>query len=256
MPKWQPWSAPLALLTGFGGALVAGVVIGIVGAIAGASVSNPPPEVVIVATLFQDGALVASAIYFAARAAPVQIEQFGLRATRVGQAAKWIVVTWIAFVTFSAAWAAALNIHDKEKIVDQLGANESAAALVAVCALTCVVAPVAEEFFFRGFFFVALRNWRGVWPAALITGLVFGGIHVGSAPAAYLVPLAVFGFFLCLLYERTRSLYPCIVLHALNNSVAFGITEHWGWQIPVLAAASLGTIALTLRSVARLAPAH
>jgi membrane protease YdiL (CAAX protease family) len=97
-----------------------------------------------------------------------------------------------------------------------------------------VLAPVAEELFFRGYFFTALRNWKGVWPAAILTGVVFGAIHAGSAPVGYLVPLAVFGFALCLLYWRTGSLYPCIVLHALNNSLAFGVSQGWGWEIPLV----------------------
>ena len=42
--------------------------------------------------------------------------------------------------------------------------------------------------------FTALRNWKGIWPAAILTGLVFGGIHAGSSPAGFLVPLAVLGF--------------------------------------------------------------
>ena len=94
--------------------------------------------------------------------------------------------------------------------------------MLAVVVLITVVAPLGEELFFRGFFFGALRNWRGPWPAALITGLVFGGIHVGSSPVGYLVPLLIFGVGLCLLYEWTGSLYPAIALHALNNSIALG----------------------------------
>jgi uncharacterized protein len=117
--------------------------------------------------------------------------------------------------------------------------------------LVCVVAPIAEEFFFRGYFFGALRNWRGLWPAAVITGLVFGGIHVGSAPVGFLVPLAFFGFLLCLIYDRTRSLYPCMALHCLNNSIAFGIGEHWDWQIPLVLAASLTVIAGAMLTVRR-----
>ena len=46
------------------------------------------------------------------------------------------------------------------------------------------------------------------WPAAIITGLVFGGVHAGSAPVVDLVPLAGLGFGLCLLYRYTGSLYP------------------------------------------------
>jgi membrane protease YdiL (CAAX protease family) len=151
-------------------------------------------------------------------------------------------------------WVAALGIHERDNLPDQLGADKSTLAMLAVAGLVCVVAPVAEEVFFRGYFFTALRNWKGVWPAAIITGVVFGAIHAGSAPVGYLVPLAVFGFGLCLLYWKTGSLYPCIVLHALNNSLAFGVSQHWGWQIPVLMLASLAVIALLMRAVGDRAP--
>jgi membrane protease YdiL (CAAX protease family) len=119
-----------------------------------------------------------------------------------------------------------------------------------------VIAPVCEEFFFRGFFFTALRSWCGPWVAAVITGLVFGGIHAASAPVGDLVPLAFFGFVLCLVYWKTGSLYPCIALHALNNTLAVGQTEHWSWQIPLLIIGALATIALALMSVARLSRAQ
>jgi CAAX protease family protein len=59
-----------------------------------------------------------------------------------------------------------------------------------------------------------------------------------------LVPLAALGFALCLLYRYTGSLYPCIAAHSLNNSLAFGALEGWGWQIPVLMAGALAAIAL------------
>jgi hypothetical protein len=120
-----------------------------------------------------------------------------------------------------------------------------------VALLVAVIAPVAEEFFFRGFFFGALRNWKGPWPAAVITGLVFGGIHAGSSDPAYLVPLAGFGFALCALYVKTGSLYPCIGLHCANNSVAFGVTQNWSWQIPALFAVSIGLLTLLARAVER-----
>jgi membrane protease YdiL (CAAX protease family) len=115
-----------------------------------------------------------------------------------------------------------------------------------------VLAPVCEEFLFRGFIFGALRNWRGPWPAAILTGVLFGGVHAGSAPAADLVPLAVLGVVLCVLYERTGSLYPCIGLHALNNSIAFGSLE--GWSVPgvlALVIVALGSISLLALALIR-----
>jgi membrane protease YdiL (CAAX protease family) len=251
VPQWRPWSSVLALITGLGGALVGGLVVYLVAAIAGASLDNPPPAVDISATFLQDVSFIASAIVFASMVARPRPWHFGLRETRLGPAVGYVIGAYVLFIAVAAAWSVALNLHEQDDVVDKLGAGSSTVALVAVAVLVCVVAPIAEEFFFRGYFFGALRNWRGVWPAAVITGLVFGGIHVGSAPVGFLVPLAFFGFLLCLLYHRTRSLYPCMALHCVNNSIAFGVGEKWGWQIPLVLAGSLALIAATMLTVRR-----
>jgi membrane protease YdiL (CAAX protease family) len=52
----------------------------------------------------------------------------------------------------------------------------------------------------------------------VISGLIFGGIHLEFFK---LVQLAVLGVILALLFEKTRSLWPPIILHAVNNSLAF-----------------------------------
>jgi membrane protease YdiL (CAAX protease family) len=64
-----------------------------------------------------------------------------------------------------------------------------------------------------------LRTKLPIVPAALIGGLVFGGLHALTGITA-VPPLIAFGFLLCLLYEKTGSVVPGIVLHMLNNSVA------------------------------------
>lgn len=241
--RWTPWSAPLALVAGFAAALFGSLIVGIVGAAAGASVSQPPPSVQIVDTVVQDLALVAAAIAFARRFGRVSPQMFGLRRTALWGSVWRAAAAGIGFGVFLYAWSALLHLHDKERIVDQLGANRSSVAAVAVAILVCVIAPFCEEFAFRGYFFGALSNWRGPWVAAAITGLVFGAIHAGSAPAAYLVPLAFLGFLLCLLRWRTRSLYPGIALHCLNNALALGVSLSWGWQIPVVMTSSLALLA-------------
>jgi hypothetical protein len=250
-PRWAAWTAPVALVAGFGAAIVGYILIGVVGAFAGASLEDPPPAVQISATVLQDLALIGSALLFARLAAPPRAWQFGLRPTRFWPGVGLVVAAWLGFIVFSAAWVSLLGISERDDLPDQLGADESTVALLAVAILVCVVAPIAEEFFFRGYFFTALRSWKGPWAAAVLTGIVFGGIHAGSAPVGYLVPLVVFGFILCLLYWRTGSLYPCIVLHCLNNSVAFGVSQGWGWQIPVVMLGSVALIALVLLPFAR-----
>lgn len=250
-PRWRPWSAPLALLAGFAAALVGAIVVGIVGSIAGASVNHPPPSIQIIDTVVQDGALVAAAALFAHSFGRLRPQDFGLRPVRIGPAAGRTIIAGLAFLVFLWAWSAVLNIHDKEKLVQQLGANRSVVAAAAVALLVSVIAPFCEEFVFRGYFFGALANWRGPWLAAILTGIVFGAIHAGSSPALFLVPLAFFGFVLCWLRWKTGSLYPGIALHSLNNSLALGAGLNWGWQIPVVIAGSLALLWLIAVALSR-----
>jgi membrane protease YdiL (CAAX protease family) len=256
-PRWRPWTAWVALVAGFGAALVGAAIVGIVGVAAGASFDDPTPAVNIGATIVQDLCLVAAAILFAGMAGRPLPAQFGLRPTPPLKALGWMVAAFLTFYVVTLIWVAIVGgSPDDKKLPDELGADRSTIALLAVAFLVSVVAPIAEEFFFRGFFYGALRNWRGVLPAAIITGLVFGAIHAGSADWEFLLPLGVFGFLLCLVRERTGSLYPCIVLHCANNSLAFGVSQDWGWEIPVLFASALGLIALAAVAVrARWTPA-
>jgi uncharacterized protein len=258
-PGWKPWTAWFALIGGIAGALMGALVIGVIAVIAGADASADTPAVSITATFVQDACLVASALLFASLAGRPLPAQFGLRPTRVLPALGWMAAVFAAFYVFTAAWVAIVGgSPDDDQLTKQLGVDRSTVAMLAVALLVSVMAPVCEEFFFRGYFYGALRNWRGMWPAAVITGFVFGGIHAGSADVAFLLPLAFFGFALCLLRERTGSLYPCMALHCANNSLAFGVSQHWSWQIPVLLVASLGiigAIALVVRDAWSPAPA-
>jgi CAAX protease family protein len=251
-PRWAPWTAPVSLIAGFAAAIFGYIILGGVASATGARVDAP--AVTILATVVQDLSLIGSALVFARLAGQPRPWQFGLRPTALWPAVGWLLLTWFGFVVFSVVWVTALGIEERDDLPEQLGADESTVALAAVAVLVCVLAPIAEEVFFRGYFFTALRNWRGVWPAAILTALVFGGIHAGSAPAGYLVPLAAFGFGLCLLYWRTGSLYPCIALHALNNSLAFGVSQGWDWQIPLVMLGANAVIALIMLRVGDRAP--
>jgi hypothetical protein len=207
--------------------------------------------VTIAATVFQDLALVTAAVVFARMTMRPRPADFGLRATSLRPAVKWMAIGWGVFFLFSAIWAAVLNLHENDDLPKNLGADKSHVALAAVGVLVCVVAPICEELFFRGFFFTALRNWHGTWLAVILTGLVFGAIHAGSAPAGFLVPLMVLGGALCVIYWKTGSLLPCISLHALNNALAFGVSQHWGWEVPLLMVGALAAVWAIIAPVLR-----
>lgn len=89
-------------------------------------------------------------------------------------------------------------------------------AVFSVLALA-VWTPIAEEVFFRGFVLRGLAN-RWKFPAALVvSAALFSALHVS---VALLLPVFVTGLLLGGLYWYTRSLWPCIAIHAAQNLVA------------------------------------
>jgi membrane protease YdiL (CAAX protease family) len=256
LPAWPPWAPFAAMLVTLGIAILGATFAAVVARLAGFEVDagDPPPGVTITGTFFQDGGLILSAWILARLTAgrPTAAD-FGLRRLSALKGLGWLVATWVAFIAFSAIWAAALGVTENDNLPQELGAEDSTTALVFVALLVCVAAPIAEEFFFRGFCFTALRRWIGVAGGAIATGVIFGAIHAGSADAVFLVPLGVFGALLCLLYHRTGSLIPSIVLHALNNALALGVSQHWDAPqvIAVMIGATAAVLALVLPFSAR-----
>jgi membrane protease YdiL (CAAX protease family) len=80
-----------------------------------------------------------------------------------------------------------------------------------------VLGPVGEEVFFRGFAYSALRKKYGVRRGILVSALFFGTYHMIPWQIPYAV---VAGVLLAFVYEKTQSLYPPILFHIINNSVA------------------------------------
>ncbi len=81
-----------------------------------------------------------------------------------------------------------------------------------------ILAPLAEECFFRGFVFRAYLRALGPLWAYLISAAIFGLIHL-NLPAA--PPIFAMGLLLGWLYHRSGSLLPSIVAHGFNNAATF-----------------------------------
>ncbi|MCX7992531.1 MAG: CPBP family intramembrane metalloprotease [Fimbriimonadales bacterium] len=81
-----------------------------------------------------------------------------------------------------------------------------------------VLAPIIEEFVFRGVLFKVLWQRTGqVWLSALVSGYLFAVIHPQFLGGIF--PITVLGTILALVYAHTRSLLPCIIIHAINNGL-------------------------------------
>lgn len=91
-------------------------------------------------------------------------------------------------------------------------------ALAAVLAV--VVAAVVEELLFRRLLYSALRRRMGFARAAVVSSALFAAVHMNVWE---MVPLFILGMMLALVYERRRSLYAPVVLHAVNNGFSIAV---------------------------------
>lgn len=83
--------------------------------------------------------------------------------------------------------------------------------------LTLCVAPVMEELFFRGVCERAFAYYITPFWAIVFQALIFGVMHLTFI---HLIPTILLGLFNGWLTYRTGKIWPCIVLHALNNALA------------------------------------
>ncbi len=88
-----------------------------------------------------------------------------------------------------------------------------------------VMAPLAEEFLFRGYFYPVLKRLVGPLPSAVFVSVLFGVVHGNLLTLPGLVLLA---FALTLAYEWSGSLLVPICMHAVFNS----ITLFFMWVAP------------------------
>jgi membrane protease YdiL (CAAX protease family) len=84
--------------------------------------------------------------------------------------------------------------------------------------------PVAEELFFRGMLYNALRQQIAPLAAVMLQALVFALVHYGCPETSivYLVAIFVSGVVLAVVYEWRKTLWSPIALHALKNFVFAG----------------------------------
>ena len=248
-------------MLGFAFALLGTIIVEVAGSAFGSNINHPTPAVNIVADYVFDAAFVVAALYFVFIGGRPEASDFGYRKVKLRVGLTAAVAAGVGYYLVTWGYGELFNITGKDKLPNELGVQHHTAALVGATVFVCVVAPMAEEFFFRGFFFGTLRKMNvtvngrqvGTLIAALITAFLFGLAHTGSASPQYLVPLGFLGFVLCLVRWRTGSLYPCMALHSFNNCLALGVNqEHWtAPEIVALTAGAWAVIGLVTLPLSR-----
>jgi membrane protease YdiL (CAAX protease family)/ferredoxin len=127
------------------------------------------------------------------------------------------VVCWLFAVTYRAVVQQIGFLPPPSASTDLTAAfGPGAIGVVLTVVVVAVLGPVIEEAMLRGVLLGAVRPRIGVWPAIVLSAVVFALLH---ASVWSLLPLTVLGVGLGWLAARSRSLWPAIFAHVVYNAV-------------------------------------
>lgn len=119
---------------------------------------------------------------------------------------------------------APFHVRNFSRPVHHLFDGASGASLALLGVMTSLLAPLLEEWFFRGVVFRALEGAAGgpggvsTGVAVLVSAVLFALAH---GELVQFAGLAALGVVLAYLVARTRRLVPSVITHASFNSIAF-----------------------------------
>lgn len=110
-----------------------------------------------------------------------------------------------------------------------------------------IVAPFAEEFLFRGIIYNTLKKKMSIRWAIIIQAILFGVFHFNLVQGTYATLLGlVFGY----VTYKTKSLWPAIIIHMINNLVAtiapYVLSESFGGNTVYIIFAIIGAIGIII----------
>lgn len=144
------------------------------------------------------------------------LRRLGFVSFRPLQSLAWAAGGIAFYLTFAVIYGLLIGRPEQEPIAEKFG------SIPAQIMLIVILAPLAEEICFRGFLFGGLRTKLSMIPAALAGGLFFGLLHYSTGWSAVPV-LIVLGAMFAVVYEKTGSLWPPIILHTVNNGIALAV---------------------------------
>jgi membrane protease YdiL (CAAX protease family) len=271
---WRWWVGPLAVLTALIGVTIVSVFFVFIAI--GLSSGHPTAEQISDRYehwfgLGQDGLWILIAFttpyVFTYYLRPGQL---GMRKPpRVGKAIGVFVLSFFVFYALAYLYSTIFDLNNQSNsLLDtDSGFGDTVVRDVAYALLYTVAAPVAEELLFRGLLFRTIRDGfakrtgrAAPWIAALISGVIFGGIHYSPATANqnnYLPVLMALGVLLALAYNFSGTIYVNILLHSINNAIATGSnttpTHHWVYVLigvgPLLAMVVVFVLSRVVRVV-------
>ena len=167
-------------------------------------------------------------VLFATGKSPSRWKTFGfsrpaaLPSITVGLRSYLAVFPWLFLVLFAVVeWARVLGIQPPTEPIQKLLFEEHRPEVLGLTfLLACVIGPIAEELLFRGVLYTAIRQRMSRGIAQWISAALFALVHMNLVG---FLPIALLGYVLANLYERTGSLASSLVVHMLHNTLLMAL---------------------------------
>jgi CAAX protease family protein len=229
--RW--WHAVLALVAGIVGGAMVGVAVALALPMGIDLTDQQDPRGDLVVEWVVYPALLVTVLFFARVLSRMSLSDLGLRRPDLGSlgAAGWTALIVSALLV--ALVAIVSNVMPQRD--ETLGFGISVTMIGFVVA-NGVMAPVVEELAFRGYLYAGFRVSLPMWAAATLVGAAFGATHLldGYAIEA-VVLLGVLGATWCVLRDRTGSIVPGVLMHAVYNAlILIGLTGQPGASLAML----------------------
>jgi uncharacterized protein len=179
---------------------------------------------ILIGTLAMDGLILLAVIIFLRSQRLGWTEAFGFATPGIGRTICLSILVAVLFLPIGGfLQVISLKVLDLlrykpplQQAVASLQNAPSPGARIYMVLFAVLVAPVAEETFFRGILYPTIKKYGNATLALWVSSLVFGAIHMNLS---IFLPLTVLGMILVWLYERTNNLLACIAAHSLFNMI-------------------------------------
>lgn len=222
-----PWGARdivLTLVVGVVGSMAVLVVLIVLGAALSPEIELSTSAQLAVFGSIVYASLLTSGWYFALSRNGASFRDAGFRSVGAGPfLLMFLVVVPMMIVSGIAVQLSRVLFGDVPSTQEQVLGGEaslSSADYLLLLVIGVVIAPIVEEFLFRGLLYRYLRRRKSVAYAVVLSAVIFAAAHFIPT----LIPaLFVLGIVLALVAQRYDSIYPAMMLHALNNGIGLTI---------------------------------
>ncbi|MBE7680121.1 CPBP family intramembrane glutamic endopeptidase [Paenibacillus sp. P13VS] len=134
----------------------------------------------------------------------------------------WTIVLIISTILISFVFELLFQMGTNNSKTESLQTRLTTINFIIAFFSAAIISPIYEEIFYRGFLYRWIRSKYGLITGMFVTSFIFMIVHI---PTFHTLPYTFLaGFIFAWTYEKTNSVYPAMIIHALFNGLSIILT--------------------------------